>query len=233
MRRAMLLLVTMAALAVGPAVAEEIIFFTNGTQMAIRGHSVEGEMVHVDLGDNAFMAFPFEKVERIEKAGENVFLSPSSSSTNKMIKVEPVPGAAPVSGRRGAHKTAWERARSHGTDNESNAVERDPKTGLAVARPYSHSNQHGKRMLAAAGSHAVLGGRYASTPEEGMPGARMLGSGYQLPGVKPPRMYDGNSRLVAIEFKGGATATRRDDAGETASGDEAREEGGRDEDAKP
>jgi hypothetical protein len=147
-----------------------------------------------------------------------------------MIKVEPVQGGGTVvEGRRGSHERGWERLRSHGTDNESNRVETDPMTGLAVSRPYNYSGQRGKRMIAAAGSGTVLGGRIASTPDEGMPGARRLGTGYQLPGVKPPRIYDEERRIVGIEYNGNPNPSRRDDTGTTEGGDDSRDESGRDE----
>jgi hypothetical protein len=87
-------------LSAAPALAEEIIYFTNGKTMAIRGHNVEDGMIHVDLGNDGFIAFPESKVERIVEAGQNVYLAPSYSKANVSngrydgdIKVKP---AAPV-----------------------------------------------------------------------------------------------------------------------------------------
>ena len=83
MRRNLLLSLAFLGLAFpGAVVAEEIVYFTNGTTMAIISHKVENEMVHVDLGSDAFMAFPEYMVERIEKAGDNVYLPPSFRRTN-------------------------------------------------------------------------------------------------------------------------------------------------------
>ncbi len=70
-------------LMVSPAAfAEEIIYFTNGTTMAIVKHVVDEEKgsIQVDLGSNGFIAFPMSRVERIERAGANVYLSPSHST---------------------------------------------------------------------------------------------------------------------------------------------------------
>ena len=60
-------LLTVLAVAVlsGPAMAEEIIYFTNGTTMPVNGHEVDGEMIVVTLEGDATMAFPKEQVERV------------------------------------------------------------------------------------------------------------------------------------------------------------------------
>jgi len=81
--------VLLAVAAVGfvlPAAAEEIIFFTNGTSMPIRSHRIEGDMVHVDLGGNGFMAFPMFMIDRVEGT-DQVELKPSSSrpGSNRMV----------------------------------------------------------------------------------------------------------------------------------------------------
>lgn len=89
--------ILVAAVAAGSVSAEEVIYFTNGTVMPIRAHVVEGDTIKVDLGDNGFMAFPKSVVERIEEAGDDVILMPSTS-TNKMFASDPstrVYGAAP------------------------------------------------------------------------------------------------------------------------------------------
>lgn len=81
--------VLLAVAAVGfvlPAAAEEIIYFTNGTSMPIRSHRIEGDMVHVDLGGNGFMAFPMFMVDRVDGT-DQVKLKPSSSrpGSNRMV----------------------------------------------------------------------------------------------------------------------------------------------------
>jgi hypothetical protein len=73
----------LALVAVAPALAEEVIYFTNGTVMPIRGHEFDGDQIKVDLGDNGFMAFPRSVVEKIESA-PGVELRPSTGS-NRMV----------------------------------------------------------------------------------------------------------------------------------------------------
>ena len=90
--RSVLVLMALVALAL-PAAAEQIIHFTNGTSMPIRAHEIRGDMVHIDLGGDAFMAFPYDKVESIVEAGKNVLLP--ASSANQM-------GKTAASGRKSA-----------------------------------------------------------------------------------------------------------------------------------
>jgi hypothetical protein len=67
-----------------PALAEEIIYFTNGTTMPIKSHTVVREMIHVDLGVNSYMAFPLYMVEKVTRAGEEVELNRSTVARNRM-----------------------------------------------------------------------------------------------------------------------------------------------------
>jgi hypothetical protein len=60
----------------GASLADEVVTFTNGTSMPVRSHYVEDGMLHVDLGGNAFLAFPEDMVESIEVDGE-IHLPPS------------------------------------------------------------------------------------------------------------------------------------------------------------
>jgi hypothetical protein len=83
-----LLLLTLS----GTALAEEIIYFSNGTSMPIRRHEIKGEMIHVDLGSNSFMAFPVRMIERIEEAGKSVALRASSGGNTVLSATVPTPG---------------------------------------------------------------------------------------------------------------------------------------------
>jgi hypothetical protein len=47
----------------GASLADEVVTFTNGTSMPVRSHHVEDGMLHVDLGGNAFLAFPEDMVD--------------------------------------------------------------------------------------------------------------------------------------------------------------------------
>jgi hypothetical protein len=80
--RAGILVMALGAITL-PAVAEEIIYFKNGSSLAIRGHKVTEGMIHVDMGEDAFIGFPMSMVDRVEEAGKDVYVSPSSPSELK------------------------------------------------------------------------------------------------------------------------------------------------------
>jgi len=69
------------------AFADEIIHFTNGSEMTVRSHSVENDkkMVKLDLGGNSFIAFPLSMVDKIVSAGQDVFLNPVFHPSNQAI----------------------------------------------------------------------------------------------------------------------------------------------------
>ena len=52
-----------------PAAAEQIVYFTNGTTMAVMSHKIDGDMIQVDLGEGAKMSFPASTIDRVEDAG--------------------------------------------------------------------------------------------------------------------------------------------------------------------
>ena len=75
-----------------PAAADEIVYFANGTSMAIRSHKVDGDMIRVDLGAGAIMAFPVSMVERVMLGGRDVFTGPTYRPANQAL-----PGSNTVS----------------------------------------------------------------------------------------------------------------------------------------
>ena len=70
-----------------PALADEIVHFTNGAEMTVRSHTVEDAkaMVKLDLGGNSFISFPMSMVDKIVNAGRDVFLNPSFQPSNQAI----------------------------------------------------------------------------------------------------------------------------------------------------
>ena len=67
------LVVALGCLAALPSRADEILFFANGTTMAIKSHMIKDGTITVDLGAKAQMAFPASSVDRIEQAGRAVY----------------------------------------------------------------------------------------------------------------------------------------------------------------
>lgn len=88
MRRYSLLLALLVLLPALPAAAEEIIHFNNGATMAIRAHELEGDMIRVNLGAGAVMAFPVSMVERVVKGGQDVFTGPGYEPSNQAVAGE-------------------------------------------------------------------------------------------------------------------------------------------------
>lgn len=75
------LLVVFAA----PALADEVVYFTNGTSLAITSHKVEKDMISVELGASSHMAFPRYMVDKIESAGHQVYLNPTYHPSNQAV----------------------------------------------------------------------------------------------------------------------------------------------------
>lgn len=138
-------------LAVSGVSAEEVLHFTNGTSMVIRGHEVHDGMIHVDLGDNGFIGFPQAQVEKITEAGRDVYLPGSHLAANVAaesrsgIRVRAegrIATGNPVSGNDTLRGSA-RRARSNNRGDESiedaiaaaGASAPPPGTGLAVGLP--------------------------------------------------------------------------------------------------
>jgi hypothetical protein len=139
-------------LAVAPALAEEVIYFTNGTSMPVRSHEVRGEMIHVDLGGDAFMAFPMYMVEKIEDAGKEVSLTPSfSSGSNVMAPRKPTPeGSYPVKGNVPSQYSKSQN-KAPRLINKSEMVDEDGKMGTAVQRPLKGHRGANRRGLGVVG----------------------------------------------------------------------------------
>lgn len=156
--RPKLLLALVFALCVfaAPASAEQIIHFTNGTSMPIRSYEVSKGMIHVDLGGDAFIAFPFSMVEKIVDAGKEIVLDPSTPGANNVMKVSGGPdGSFPVRGQAPPER----RSIPDGLDRtKTTPVEVDPKSGLATVRPFGAGAQAGKQRMSVAGNRSLMGG---------------------------------------------------------------------------
>ena len=152
----------------GPAMAEQIVQFANGTSMPIRSHKIQGEMIHVDLGNDGFIAFPVSMIDRVVDAGKDVVISPSSTGNNKVMgRVETDPtGSFPVRGQRPA-ESGSARAR-----NEAALAANDPQfdrdeRGMAVHRPYAGGGHAAKARMGAVGNRASFQRRDGSVQRGG------------------------------------------------------------------
>jgi hypothetical protein len=102
--RSLLGLLALGVVIATPAVADEIVYFTNGTFLPVTSHRVEKEMISVELGGNSRMGFPLYMVDKIESAGRNVFLNPTYHPANQAIAAA---AGAPVT-NAGAHPVTGE-----------------------------------------------------------------------------------------------------------------------------
>jgi hypothetical protein len=197
MRRTRILIPCLAvalALSAGPLLAEEIIYFKNGSSMPIMRHEVRGDMIHVDLGSNSFLAFPMSQVEKIEAAGDGVQLTPSSGAGNNIMSGSrpdpsdnpPVRGTAPSAyDRRANRKLPIERV------SEDPNVEMDADTGVAVYRPFKHSQHPAKRMLGAAGHQRVFNAPSGGPGQGGIVGSHRVGKRHVIGGNEPSNFRSG------------------------------------------
>jgi hypothetical protein len=195
MRRIQFVLPLLIAVAAGGgAVAEEVVYFNNGTSMPIRSHSVEAGMVHVDLGENGFMAFPEYMVERID-GGTSIQLKPSTRGP-----LESDGGTLTVVGG-GPLGSANDRApqRVSNPVQASNDVVTDEKTGLAMYKPLKDHPAANRHQIGAAGHQAVLGGPVAQTREQGLIGTRRVGDRYVIGDIDPRQRNRRTSQLIGIE----------------------------------
>jgi hypothetical protein len=80
-----LIVAGIAALAPLAVRADQVLYFTNGTSMEIRGHTVEGAMIRVDLGGGSVLGFPNTMVERIEDRGQRVYQNPAYRPANQAV----------------------------------------------------------------------------------------------------------------------------------------------------
>jgi hypothetical protein len=142
-RKAIWIGLTALIFAAGPLLAQEVVYFTNGTTMPVMSHDVEDGMVHVALSPGSSMAFPMDQVDRIVKGGEEVFnssLMDASTIKNRMhagARVTPVMDTR-VSGRPMSHQIngEWSGNKLVGNPN----VERT-QGGMAVYKPYAGTGQ--------------------------------------------------------------------------------------------
>lgn len=171
-----------AFLCAAPALAEQIIHFTNGTSMPIRSHEIEGKMIHVDLGGDAFIAFPVSMVDKVVDAGKEVVLEPSNPGANKIMKVSGGPeGSFPLRGQA----PSGGKPIPDGVDRKYvSPVETDPKTGLATVRPFAGGGHAAKQNLRVSGNQGLL--RQGGTGDDGYRGTTRIGSRHVIGPVGPP-----------------------------------------------
>jgi len=136
-----------ALLASTPALAEEIVYLTSGSAMPARGHEFKGDMIHVDLGGDSFIAFPIAMVDRIEDAN-GIELTPSRANVIQSGPPNPN-GSFPARGLSAAHGP-----RERAAQEADPHIRVDPRTGLAG---YVEDPSQGDRSTVFTGRRELLG----------------------------------------------------------------------------
>jgi hypothetical protein len=173
---------------VGAVPAEEIVHFSNGTQMPIRSHEVKDGMVHVDLGSNGFMAFPEYMIDRIDQAGQELKLK-ASTNGGKIENAGPVTiPSGPLGSAAGQRRRAQVQQRP--TTVEKTNVVYDK--GVASARPFAGANNPAnKRGISVTGNTELLGREpQRNSGNGGFRGATPVGGSFRI-GNTGPRGING------------------------------------------
>jgi len=188
MRIGPILVVVTALVASAPGFAEEIVYLTSGSAMAVRGHAIKGDMIHLDLGGDSFIAFPRAMVDRIESA-QGIELKPSHSNVIQSGPTDPT-GAFPTRGLEASTRDR-ERAVQQGDPH----IQVDPRMGIVG---YVEDPSKGDRSSISTGRREVLG----LPSSEGFRGTTRLGNKFVIQGG--PRAAP-RAQTVGIRMKGTST----------------------------
>ena len=217
--RAAILLVMGAALA-GPAAAGAILHLASGAAMPIASYELKGEMIHVDLGDDAFMAFPVSMVEKIVEGGRDVMLEPSFNKKNNIISADTMDAnrSYPVTGIPPRARTSDPGIKVYEEHEMDPNVEISPRMGIAVYRPDPHGSK-AKRSLAFSGNRNVLNS--PGQTNGGYRGTVRMGSKFVIGNPNPRRTHGQQSvNLTGVQMRkrsgGGGSAPRSNPAEDPA-----------------
>ena len=158
------------AVASVPALAEEIVYFTNGSSMPVQSHSIEDGTIRLDLGNQAYVAFPVAQIDRIETA-EGEVRDSGSSPANQMV------GGVSTGSVPARHRRQWQGSNAGNQTSRGQAVE--THNGIAVYRPFANSPAPNKRRVT-----TVAGGTRTPTSRptaNGVIGTTQIGSRFTLP----------------------------------------------------
>jgi hypothetical protein len=173
LRKALVPLFFAAMVAAAPAVADEVVYFTNGTTMVIESHEIDGDTVRVNLGGQGLMAFPLEQVERIQTNAGAVRMRGAGATPNQRVggssNAVPITGHVPSRHRR----DSWDPSRD-GSATDKNS---DP-SGVAIFRPFGSNSTPNKRQFGLSGRRELQGGESRT----GVAGASRIGQRYVVQG---------------------------------------------------
>jgi hypothetical protein len=173
MTRSLLISLVLAiALVAAPALAGEIVHFSNGTTMVIEEHSLQDETVRVNLGGQAFMEFPLEQIDRIETTSGRVSLSRSGAN-----RIVPSGNAAAASGYSRPDRR-WGQPVDNQQVGDPNVGVSD--NGLAVYKPFGANAADNKRGFGLTGRREAMNA--PNNTGSAMRGTQRVGNKIVLPG---------------------------------------------------
>ncbi len=177
-----------ALVASAPGFAEEIVYFKSGSAMPARSHEIKGDMIHLDLGGDAFIAFPMSLVERIEDA-KGVELKPSHSNVIQAGVPDPM-GSFPARGLEVSHAQ-----QDRPTPESDPHIQYDARMGIVG---YVEDPSKGDRSSVSTGRRELLG----LPSSDAFKGTSRLGSKFVIQGGPRPAPRAQN---VGIRMKSTAT----------------------------
>lgn len=206
-----ILIVTGTALLLPSAVlADQIVYFTNGTSMQIQGHKVDGSMIRVDLGSGSAVGFPTTLVERIEDRGQRVYQNPafkpanqavagsSSSGTRTTMDTTAIAGVPPNARFRQAGPRP-----AGGIDPNNPLVQAAYGEAGVPAAPTAQTASAGNGRI------KIRGRMSASAPMAGGPlGAVPEGNNYAIDGGDPGKRS--GVRIMSLQPKSGTPVPPQD-----------------------
>jgi hypothetical protein len=203
-RKLLIPLILAGALVAVPTLAEEIVYFTNGTSMAIESHEIDGTNVRVNLGGQGFLAFPLEQIDKIETAeGEVPLPRPSANQIVNRPRATAgvVRGTEPSRLRRGQWRTP-----TREPDRDPTSVDRN---GMAVYRPFGKDAPPNKQGIGLTGrrelrSRAPARGATATD----MTGTTRVGERYVLP---PKGTDSGKIEPVGVILSGRSSKKKKEE----------------------
>jgi len=89
--------VGISCLLAGPLAAQEIVEFTDGSELPVRSHRVEREMIRVWLDEDAQIAFPRARVSGIKHIDGQAIVLGGINERNRIVAVRPRTRAAVTS----------------------------------------------------------------------------------------------------------------------------------------
>jgi hypothetical protein len=178
----------------GSVAADEVVHFKSGGTLPIVSHKIEGGMIHVDLGDNAQMAFPMSVVERVVEAPRGTMFGRGTAGATNVMSASPN-GAGGFAEQQQDALPALQADGSVTGETEEKGYDPalDVVNGVAVYRPVAGSGNPAKADTAVTGHSRV---RESRGGPGSLNGAHQVGT-HQVIGA-PKRRGAGSSSAPVI-----------------------------------